>query len=65
MKESEARKKWCPFARCPSDGDEPITINRRYSGEPKPGCMCIASDCMAWQSQRVDGADGWCGLTNP
>lgn len=41
MKESEAKKKWCPFA------DSGYLTNKTHFGDflsPK----CLGSDCMAW-----------------
>ena len=63
MKSSEAKTKWCPFAR--SVGDNSVA-NRRYDGTPDSGALCIASDCMAWRVRLIgktrDADEGECGL---
>lgn len=64
---SEAKTKWCPFARA-SDGQEsPSAINRTRAGSD-PDCLCVGSECMAWRvaqfrngAERGDGS-GYCGL---
>jgi len=54
MIESEAKTKWCPFARI-AHVNAPTGGNRHYSGVGAEGaldknlCRCIASDCMAWR----------------
>ena len=64
MTEAEARKKWCPFARCRSIGEDGVSINREFPSRPADGCFCIASDCMAWSTEGPNGKHGWCGLVN-
>lgn len=62
MKETEAKTKWCPFAR----------MSGRFSGNNRnasdePLSKSIASDCMAWRiiipfSDKIDNDNGFCGL---
>ena len=56
MTESDAREKWCPFARgfhgdnraaYGSHGDGPVEDD--YSKEMAANYPCITSDCMAWE----------------
>ena len=75
--ESEALKRWCPFARIPvscttelygkADVLLGIATGNRSSGGVHKDCMCLASGCAAWRIRRgPDGADnpplGYCGL---
>jgi len=72
MTEDEARKKWCPMVRWTShDGDNRYAEPFENRGA---NCMCIASECMMWKTQReliggneVDGFRykeySYCGLT--
>ena len=53
--EKEAKEKWCPFYRygeyVDPTGDYNVvqkTDNRGNGNRFKP-CLCIGSDCMAWQ----------------
>jgi hypothetical protein len=68
IREEEARTRWCPFARnytFPGTGDPtPLTVNRQKRGAPEIGCLCVASECMAWRWDRpVLGLNyGHCGL---
>ena len=68
--ESEARTKWCPFARALIGNGEAMTsANREKDGNPLivKESRCIASECMAWQiashtnESRPDGR-GYCAL---
>jgi len=67
LTESEARKRWCPFAGTTSI---PLGANtgKIYDtrGESHGFTFCIASACMAWRETRaVSGVDeercGYCG----
>jgi hypothetical protein len=78
MTEEEAKLRWCPFARGREHGtgDDPMGnvggANRFDLGDADTGCMCIASDCMAWRGEPImttndDGkivrfTEGYCGL---
>lgn len=53
MKESEAKTKWCPFARVAAyssggqEGESPTSVNR---GEATgPFTRCIGAACMSWR----------------
>jgi hypothetical protein len=55
MKESEAKEKWCPFAR-PQDilaPEKTHTYNRYDDGKEEPSfpfaSCCIGSACMMWR----------------
>jgi hypothetical protein len=74
--EDQAKTKWCPFARYVIDAQTVFPTGNRFEGqetsqvpnEAAKGCLCIASDCMAWRWRPVDLAnggqfgDGNCGL---
>ncbi len=60
LTEIEARKRWCPFARKGMLGTG--GNNRKPNGEPDPGAMCIAMDCMAWRWSEHKRDNGCCGL---
>jgi hypothetical protein len=67
MFESEALKRWCPFARVSPNGL--VAINRDEVGAARD-CYCIASQCLAWRGlgeflDRKKGhyePRGYCGL---
>lgn len=67
MLETEALKKWCPFARVPQDYNVSrsdtqlmvVAVNRHSDGRPIG--ECIASKCMAWQ-KMITPDNGYCGL---
>lgn len=75
MREEDARKKWCPFARvAKAVGSTPTgqtvpsfqavmnRIDPPTTGRPilPDAALCIGSLCMAW---RESGAsEGYCGL---
>ena len=63
MNETEAKTKWCPFAR----GEDPAGANRfSVNRANSDSCLCIASDCMAWRwSAGREGRDGDCNLIAP
>ena len=64
MTEDEAKTKWCPFAftfgalfvpqaEGSPDARQYGPQNRGYQMHGSlPGCMCIASACMAWRTVR-------------
>jgi len=55
MTESEARKKWCPFAV--PFGTEGGT--RAKDGSFTEPTRCLASECMAWR-WGIEGYEGEC-----
>ena len=65
MLESEAKKKWCPFARIVDDTRESGAFgpyNRLMLAEDDTTedtlCIracCVGSDCMAWLERRDGG----------
>lgn len=78
MTQEEAKKKWCPMARC---GDAPGC--NRSGADFRAAPFCLGSDCTAWTPtrtlyRRADGrlydrrceddnlpvALGRCGLTH-
>ena len=74
MIESEAKQKWCPFARMviPDEGAMSITTHNR-AAQAKDATAdhvaCIASDCMAWRwipevkmPHEQSDNEGYCGL---
>jgi hypothetical protein len=69
IRESEAKTKWCPFARqsatqaTHADGsmhDDGPTVNRWGDIKNQRLSRCIGSTCMAWQSPN--NIFGYCGL---
>jgi hypothetical protein len=81
--EEEACAMWCPFARQTTilveDAGLPAVVaatNRSPKGVLYKGCLCIASQCMAWRWVRTNVRDpdggnftlpcddqfGYCGL---
>ena len=77
--EEQARARWCPFVRAYFDEREVAvaSYNRMaWMGEGEPnaenieanaGCLCIASNCMAWRwdESKMDAEGpllGYCGL---
>lgn len=50
MKESEAKKKWCPLTRVIVDA-EGYGSGNRFQDAPhyQSRCQCIGSDCMMWE----------------
>ena len=59
LTETEAKTKWCPFARRDAGG---VVVNRNMGGNAFEGCKCIASACMAWRDDRGVAGKGFCGL---
>ena len=64
LTESEARTKWCPFARVllpvHQSGNRISTFHKanaeserdkEHYAQQERDCCCIASDCMAWRWQ--------------
>ncbi len=50
--ETEAKTKWCPFARSPDteDAEAPIcATNRTFKGRFDSSHLCLGSECMAWR----------------
>ena len=70
MNESEAKTKWCPFARAATQPDPDIfpdaravTINRNDVGQDDLRCRCLGSSCMAWRwLPEATGKSGRCGM---
>ena len=64
MKESDARKKWCPMVRYNNwDGTD---LSNRPEKLDK-GAYCLGSDCMAWRwilgrADATQPRSGYCGL---
>ena len=48
MKESDAKLKWCPMARCAGNGGAANRDNQ--SGWAYPEYLCIGSACMMWEA---------------
>ena len=71
MTPEEARTKWCPHARQAVAVNYSskkklrwwmgvVTSNRNAPGGPiVEGCLCLATDCMAWRWYTMDS--GYCG----
>lgn len=66
--EEEARKLWCPMARCDVGGEGVAAVNRRPTRQGSEGetaknlnVRCLASGCMAWCPSHTAGK-GSCGL---
>lgn len=59
MTESEAKTKWCPFARIAHVSG--ATANSRAHNDPDLSQDCIGSACMAWRWNHERGG-GYCGL---
>jgi hypothetical protein len=51
LTETEAKKKWCPYAR--ATGDNRAFVKTDPS-KPPAACSCIASLCMAWRWGEVE-----------
>ena len=47
LTETEAKKKWCPYAR--EAGGENRAFMKKDAAAPPADCRCIASLCMAWR----------------
>jgi hypothetical protein len=71
MQESEARTKWCPFARVNPMIDERTAVNRPQSeappsaiGDMQARTRCYGSGCMAWRwhGMGAETLSGFCGL---
>jgi hypothetical protein len=65
MKESEAMKKWCPFARVHSGTLNYVTAaNRNLLDRDASKANCLASRCMAWNpvTELDPTAGGYCRL---
>lgn len=59
--ETEALKKWCPFARSACDDGE-FSANRFVDGSPDSGARCITHKCMAWLPTGGKEERGICAL---
>lgn len=62
--ESEARTKWCPFAKALVAGQ---VVNRAdRTGEMPRECRCLGRDCMLWIVPAGQNPNdlGSCGLAN-
>jgi hypothetical protein len=63
--ESEAKKKWCPFARVfTGTNSYCVAANRSLLPRDEGRANCIGSACMAWENTRElnPSAGGHCGL---
>jgi hypothetical protein len=47
MSEQEAKDKWCPYVKIAAGGGQSVEDNRHF--------WCLATGCMAWNGDRVDG----------
>jgi len=66
VKETEARKKWCPFARVfTGTRDYVAAANRELLPRDQGKANCIGSACMAWRNtyELDPSAGGHCSLT--
>ncbi len=79
MRISEAKTKWCPFARvgfyAPASVSYPAEsgyLGNRDAADNQllPGAMCVGPSCMAWKDTTITGSpasgdsrEGRCGLT--
>ena len=64
MKEDDARTKWCPHARNQVGGIGEA-VNMKVDDRFSIRIKCIASNCMMWKENEIEGApidDGHCGL---
>ena len=65
IKESVAKKKWCPFVRTDSVGSfGAISANRIYNKDQEVDIshsLCLGSQCMLWNAR---GKSGKCSLSN-
>lgn len=58
MKESDAKKKWCPQSRYVIDNPTVAYVGNRFdSGREDIKCLCLASDCMMWESWEYEKSD--------
>jgi hypothetical protein len=76
MKASEARQKWCPFARvsfhCGTDKDMADKLGNAQSynrlawigdmDAAPPESRCIAERCMAWNQSYENPLSGYCKM---
>ena len=49
MKESEAKKKWCPHIRTRQNGMNALAVNV-FNNEDRP--TCIGTACMMWKAEH-------------
>ncbi len=71
--ESEAKEKWCPFARVGVHaGSGGAAVNRYPVPEVQKDANCIGSACMAWRWRTPvppgitpEEKQGGCGLAGP
>jgi hypothetical protein len=57
---SEAKTKWCPFARIQ---DKQGAYNRLPDGSVPLQGRCFGGNCMAWKSLKNSNI-GFCGITD-
>jgi hypothetical protein len=67
LTESEARAKWCPFARVMDCGKQTAVTSVNRGHDMGEWTMCIGARCMAWrqalpQELTVNKGRGYCGL---
>lgn len=54
MTEEEAKKKWCPMTRFHRGYDGDVYTNKISGSAKEDDCtLCVASDCMLWQEEKV------------
>lgn len=61
VSETEAREKWCPFARVLKHTGSAAAAVNRTNQENLLG-TCLGSQCMAWRFGVLDDVNGYCGL---
>jgi hypothetical protein len=69
--EAQAQTMWCPYAMSSIvrnvGGMNGLAVHNRdhASGDPAPGCQCLASTCMAWIADTATAGMGYCGMAQP
>ncbi len=62
MSTVEAKKRWCPFARCGGVANTPTYNRDPSSGRAANAAYCLGAGCMAWVQAEEDNIYGRCGL---
>jgi hypothetical protein len=69
--EEQAKTMWCPYAMSSIvrnvGGMNGLAVHNRdhASGDPAPGCQCLASACMCWIADAAVAGMGYCGMAVP